>query len=180
MVNEGERRLRPLTKYLVIQIPGWILAVVVLAVLSRWIDLPLWAAVGLFFLGAGPGSAPAGRAAGGPRHAARHALTVSGAPGTKGRGAMEREEPIDPFAGEELELSFPCSWSYTVIGEDEGEVHAAIASAVQGLEHSITFSHESKGGKYRSYQLEVLVPTNAERLRVYRELHASTHVRYLF
>jgi len=50
MVNEGEQRLRPLTKYLVIQIPGWILAVVVLAVLSRWIDLPLWAAVGLFFL----------------------------------------------------------------------------------------------------------------------------------
>lgn len=50
MVTEGERQRRPLTKYLVIQIPGWILAAVVLAVLRRWIDLPLWAAVGLFFL----------------------------------------------------------------------------------------------------------------------------------
>lgn len=40
----------PLSKYLVIQIPGWILVAVVLGVLRRWADLPVWAAVTLFLV----------------------------------------------------------------------------------------------------------------------------------
>lgn len=39
-----------LKKYLVIQVPGWVLVATILTVLGRWIDLPLWAAVGLFFV----------------------------------------------------------------------------------------------------------------------------------
>ncbi|MCH7895639.1 MAG: NfeD family protein [candidate division NC10 bacterium] len=41
---------RPLTKYLLIQTPGWILVAVGLWGLRQWIDLPLWAAFGLFLL----------------------------------------------------------------------------------------------------------------------------------
>lgn len=37
-----------LAKYLLVQIPGWILAAVVLGVLRRWIDLPAWGAAALF------------------------------------------------------------------------------------------------------------------------------------
>ncbi|MFQ5801609.1 MAG: NfeD family protein [Candidatus Methylomirabilales bacterium] len=43
-------RLGPLGKYLLLQIPGWALAAVGLSLLRRWVDLPLWAAVGLFLL----------------------------------------------------------------------------------------------------------------------------------
>lgn len=50
MANRAEWWRRPLAKYLVIQIPGWILAAAGLALLRRWIDLPLWAAVGLLLL----------------------------------------------------------------------------------------------------------------------------------
>lgn len=39
-----------LKKYLLIQIPGWILVAVGLTVLRQWIDLPLWAAVGVFLV----------------------------------------------------------------------------------------------------------------------------------
>jgi membrane protein implicated in regulation of membrane protease activity len=41
-------RRSPLAKYLLLQIPGWILAAVVLGVLRRWIDLPNWGAAALF------------------------------------------------------------------------------------------------------------------------------------
>lgn len=43
-------RLRPLTKYLLIQIPGWILVVAALLLIRRWVDLPAWAAIGVFLL----------------------------------------------------------------------------------------------------------------------------------
>lgn len=38
------------TKYLLFQVPGWVLAVLVLLVLIIWIDLPIGIAVGLFVL----------------------------------------------------------------------------------------------------------------------------------
>ncbi len=50
MADSTERQLRPLTKYLLLQIPGWLLAVLVLWLLGRWVDFPFWAAVGLLLL----------------------------------------------------------------------------------------------------------------------------------
>ena len=39
-----------LTKYILLQIPGWLIMALVAIGLHRWIDLPLWAAIGLFVL----------------------------------------------------------------------------------------------------------------------------------
>ena len=39
------RTMRVWQKYLLIQIPGWLLAALVLFVLRKWIDFPLWAVV---------------------------------------------------------------------------------------------------------------------------------------
>lgn len=39
-----------LTKYLILQVPGWVLAVIVATALRHWLDLPLWAALGLVAL----------------------------------------------------------------------------------------------------------------------------------
>lgn len=48
--NRADRRRGTLAKYLVLQIPGWILAAVGLALLKQWIDFPLWAALGILLL----------------------------------------------------------------------------------------------------------------------------------
>jgi membrane protein implicated in regulation of membrane protease activity len=42
--------LRPLTKYLLLQIPGWVLAALAIWILRRWTDSSVWAAFGLFLL----------------------------------------------------------------------------------------------------------------------------------
>lgn len=49
-VNKAERRPRTLAKYLMVQVPGWILAAVGVALLKQWIDFPLWAALGILLL----------------------------------------------------------------------------------------------------------------------------------
>jgi membrane-bound serine protease (ClpP class) len=39
-----------LRRYLLLQVPGWILAALILAGLCRWADLPPWAALGAYAL----------------------------------------------------------------------------------------------------------------------------------
>lgn len=48
--NRAERRRWTLAKYLLLQIPGWILAAVGLALLKQWIDFPLWAALAILLI----------------------------------------------------------------------------------------------------------------------------------
>lgn len=50
MANRAEWQSRTLTKYLLVQIPGWILAAAGLALLRQWVDFPLWAALGILLL----------------------------------------------------------------------------------------------------------------------------------
>lgn len=39
-----------LTKYLLFQVPGWVLAAIILAALAYWIGIPRWVALALFLL----------------------------------------------------------------------------------------------------------------------------------
>jgi len=48
--RKATRELRPVIKYLLLQIPGWVLAGMGLWLLRQWIDLSLWATVGLFLV----------------------------------------------------------------------------------------------------------------------------------
>ena len=89
-------------------------------------------------------------------------------------------DPNDPLAGKELELEYPCSWVYTVIAEQEDSLRAAVESIVAPLSHELRFSNRSKAGRYSSFQLEVTVHTNNERLRIFRDLQAHASIRYVF
>ena len=76
------------------------------------------------------------------------------------------------------DLTFPCPWTYTVIGSDEARLRAAVHSTVGPIAYRLEFSHSSKTGKYQSFQLEVVVNDDFERLRIFRELNAHPDVSY--
>jgi membrane protein implicated in regulation of membrane protease activity len=42
--------MRVLRRYLLFQIPGWVLSAIILICLHRWVNLPLWATTGIFLL----------------------------------------------------------------------------------------------------------------------------------
>ncbi len=92
---------------------------------------------------------------------------------TNGRGESGADSDLP-----ELELTFPCPWTYTVIGESEPRVRAAIASVVGDVEHTLEFSHASRTGKYQSLRLELTVDSDEQRLRIFRELHEHPDVSY--
>jgi len=71
---------------------------------------------------------------------------------------------------EKPEISYPCSWNYTVIGTDANGVQEAIFEIIGERECSLNASNSSKTGKYCSYKLELLVYNEEERNLIFEEI----------
>jgi len=78
-----------------------------------------------------------------------------------------------------LDLTYPCPWTYGVIGRDEDALRAAIAEILGELEHTLRVKNHSSGGKYLTLEVEVVVPSNERRLELFRELHEHETVIYV-
>lgn len=77
----------------------------------------------------------------------------------------------------ELELSYPCSWSYRVVGRDEGTVRRAIAEVVQTRNHLVEHSNDSASGKYVSLRLTLTVVSADDRTDVFDALRRHHDVK---
>jgi putative lipoic acid-binding regulatory protein len=99
-----------------------------------------------------------------------------------GRTATDMKDSFDadgPLGGRELELTYPCTWSYTVIGRDELRMRAAVSAIVGQEDHTVRHSHQSRTGKYRSLALDVFVWSNEQRLAIFAALQAHPDVRFV-
>lgn len=64
---------------------------------------------------------------------------------------------------QKLELTYPCSWVYKLIGREQEELQAAIAEVVQARECLVTLSNSSSGGKYLCLDVELVVVSAEDR-----------------
>lgn len=84
------------------------------------------------------------------------------------------------FDGQKPEITYPCPWSYRVIGADEERLRAAIGFVVGDLQHSLRLANESSTGRYRSLALEVVVRDEAHRYSIFDALGKHPDVRFVF
>jgi hypothetical protein len=68
------------------------------------------------------------------------------------------------------EITYPCTWQYTIIGDDKHRIMEAIAEICAPVPVVITFSHSSSSGKYHSYNAEIEVRDEKARLGLYTAL----------
>ncbi len=80
---------------------------------------------------------------------------------------------------EQPEIEYPCTWAYTVIGEDCSLLKDAIVSACAPLAVRISHSRVSSKGKYHSLHAEIEVPSEEIRLRIYQTLKASLAIKII-
>lgn len=78
---------------------------------------------------------------------------------------------------EKLELTYPTSWTYKVIGLEKKEIQKAIKEIILEKEHSLEHSNKSKGGKYISMTLEMLVMNEDERNFIFRSLKSHEAIK---
>lgn len=70
----------------------------------------------------------------------------------------------------QIELDYPCKWTYKVIGSIQEDLRQAVLDVMGDLEHTLSFSNNSKTGRYLSLKLELVVQDEAQRLSIYESL----------
>ena len=68
---------------------------------------------------------------------------------------------------EELKLTYPCNWSYRVICEEHLDVTQIVTEVVDNRNYNLEISNKSKTGKYQSYNIEILVHHDDDRLGLF-------------
>ena len=72
--------------------------------------------------------------------------------------------------GRKPDITYPCAWSYNVIGVDEPSLRLAVAEVLGSCAHTVAAGNASGGGKYVSLALEAQVADEAHRLDVFKRL----------
>jgi len=69
-------------------------------------------------------------------------------------------------------IQYPCSWQYKIITLHEEHTKEAVLDVINERLHTLTHSKSSKGGKYISMNLELLVHNEEDRNFIYEALKA--------
>jgi uncharacterized protein len=78
------------------------------------------------------------------------------------------------------EITYPCEWSYKIIGNNIDKILEAIEIAVSGLKYDVTPSNISKNGNYYSLNLTLTVPNEVVRDLIYQKLDSSDSIKIVF
>jgi putative lipoic acid-binding regulatory protein len=76
-----------------------------------------------------------------------------------------------------LELTYPCQWNYKVIIASHHEISTVTASVLGEREHTVRKSNNSKGGKYKSHNVSLLVHNDDDRSEIFQQFKAHEHVK---
>ena len=78
---------------------------------------------------------------------------------------------------DKLELTYPCSWSYKLIGYEKEAIQKAILDVISKKEHDLTHSNASKTGKYVSMNLDLVIQNEDERNFIFDALKKHQNIK---
>jgi len=78
---------------------------------------------------------------------------------------------------QKLELEYPCSWKYKIVGRERKVLEAAIHSVILERAHTLNHSNTSKTGKYVSLNLDMIVHNEDDRTFLYEALKAHQDIK---
>ena len=91
---------------------------------------------------------------------------------------MKTNDPANlQQSGDKPQIDYPCSWMYTVIGENQHLLQEVIVLACAPAKVEISYSHASSGGRYHSLKASLTVDSEAERLSIYQQLQSHPAVK---
>ena len=81
------------------------------------------------------------------------------------------------LGGKKVELTYPCEWEYKVIVETHIEIKTVTLCVLGEREHGIKKSNNSKGGKYQSHNISLLVHNDDDRHMIFEQLKKDKNVK---
>lgn len=73
---------------------------------------------------------------------------------------------------QKLQLDYPCTWIYKIIGMDPNEMKNAVHEIIQDRSCKISLSRQSETAKYISLNVELTVESESHRTDLYEALKA--------
>ncbi len=90
---------------------------------------------------------------------------------------QEAKVEIINDSSQKLELTYPCSWSYKLIGHEKEAIQKAIHEVILEREHKLNHSNVSKTSKYISMNLDLLVHNEDDRNFIYEALKNHQNIK---
>jgi len=84
---------------------------------------------------------------------------------------MSRAEDDKP------KITYPCLWTFAVIGTSEDELRTAIRQVVGSRKHTAHFSKKSEHGKYCSLHMEMTVMSETDRNYIFEGLKSKPQIK---
>lgn len=76
-------------------------------------------------------------------------------------------------------VTYPCRWSFTLIGSDAMAIQASVATCLESRRYDLKPSNKSRTGKYVSLHLETPVASEEERDQLFARLKASPAIKMI-
>jgi putative lipoic acid-binding regulatory protein len=78
-----------------------------------------------------------------------------------------------------VEIDYPCSWSYRIIGADVQSLESAVSEILGERKYTIVPSNSSSGGKYHALKLSLTVLNEDERLFIFQQLKENDAIKFV-
>lgn len=76
-----------------------------------------------------------------------------------------------------LELNYPCSWSYKLVVLETTNIKAVTKEILLEREHKVKESKTSKKGKFKSYNLDLIVHNDDDREMLHKMLGDHSEIK---
>lgn len=76
-----------------------------------------------------------------------------------------------------VELNYPCTWEYKLVVLETCDIRISVEEIILKREHKIKESRTSSKGRFRSYNLEMIVHNEDDRKEIFRLLGEHTEIK---
>lgn len=78
-----------------------------------------------------------------------------------------------------LELQYPCSWIYKLIVKESVDIKKVVFDVIETREHTVKESKSSSKGKFKSYNLELIVHNDDDRTLLHELLGKHSDIKMI-
>ena len=83
------------------------------------------------------------------------------------------------FDDEKPNISYPSSWEYKIMIQNTNLLETIIQDVLGNKEYKSKFSHQSKSGKYTSFNITVIVDNEEERLSFFDKFKTNQNISFV-
>lgn len=76
-----------------------------------------------------------------------------------------------------LELDYPCNWCYKIIIKHEHNANKIAKNIFESREYKVTKSKISSGGKFKSYNIDLLVTSHEDRTNIHKMIEEHKDIQ---